>query len=141
MIPPSELTVNEYLILKYLNKFDSVSKEQILKHFSGRIDEIELRLNSMSAPEYGKFRPYTDKCYIIEEGDTSFDEYGGINFTSKNSFRISAFGRKVLQDYLANKKLQNRNMWLKNMWIPIIVSFATTVLTNYLLPRLLQILQ
>lgn len=39
-------------------------------------------------------------------------------------------------DYLAYYKKERHDMWLKNMWIPIIVSFVTTVAINYLLPKL-----
>lgn len=39
-------------------------------------------------------------------------------------------------DYLAYYKKERHDLWLKNMWIPIIVSFATTVTVNYILPKL-----
>ena len=43
--------------------------------------------------------------------------------------------------YFENKRHKRMEMWLKNAWIPIIVSFATTLLTNYILPKLPQIIK
>ena len=38
--------------------------------------------------------------------------------------------------YFDNKKYENKLLWLKNAWIPIIVAFVTTLLTNYIIPKL-----
>ena len=53
------------------------------------------------------------------------------------SCEITTLGENV---YLLALK-EKRILWLKNAWIPFTVSLATTLLTNYLLPRLPQILQ
>lgn len=45
------------------------------------------------------------------------------------------------QDYLAYYQQSRRDFWMVNAWIPIIVAFLTTVTTNYILPKLPQILQ
>lgn len=39
-------------------------------------------------------------------------------------------------DYLAYYRKERRDLWLKNAWIPIIVSIVTTVAVNYILPML-----
>lgn len=59
---------------------------------------------------------------------------------STNCFRITDFGKKTLEDYFYNRKYENKQLWLKNAWIPIIVAFVTTLLTNFLIPMLPQIL-
>lgn len=43
--------------------------------------------------------------------------------------------------FLIYCKSQRRELWLKNLWLPVIVAFVTTVATNCILPRLPQILQ
>ncbi len=43
--------------------------------------------------------------------------------------------------YFEHKALKFRELWLKNAWIPIVVAFITTLLSNYILPKLWQILK
>lgn len=38
--------------------------------------------------------------------------------------------------YFETKKADAKRLWLKNAWIPIIVAFITTLITNYILPKL-----
>ena len=127
-----DLSPHDFIILKYINSFESVQKEQIEKHFSGKIDSVSFRLDMLKNSNSG---------YIVEEFDSYQDDIGFTQHISKNSFHISAIGKKALQDYSFRKKIDKRNMWIRNAWIPIIVSFATTVLTNYILPKLLLLIE
>lgn len=43
--------------------------------------------------------------------------------------------------YLLFLKNRTKHLWLENAWIPIIVAFATTLITNYILPKLPQIIK
>lgn len=45
------------------------------------------------------------------------------------------------QDYLAYYHDMRRTRWIENAWIPIIVSFATTVATNYIIPKLPMLIE
>lgn len=58
-------------------------------------------------------------------------EHGGM---PKPTGRVMATEKGI--DYLAYYKKERRDFWLKNAWIPIIVSIATTVAVNYILPML-----
>lgn len=60
-----------------------------------------------------------------------------VNMEGAGQYSVSRDGRR----YLAYCKARRRELWLKNLWIPVIVSFVTTVGTSYILPRLPQILQ
>ena len=60
-----------------------------------------------------------------------------INPESSGQYSANKNGKR----YLVYCKAHRRELWLKNMWIPIIVSFVTTVTTNYITPRIPQILQ
>lgn len=57
------------------------------------------------------------------------------------TYKITATGRRELQDYDHATRKGHRDLWLKNAWIPILVSFLTTVLANYILPRLPEMLE
>lgn len=48
------------------------------------------------------------------------------------TFSITTEGK----NYIEWRKSQVKLILIKNAWIPIIVSFVTTVLTNYIIPRL-----
>lgn len=44
-------------------------------------------------------------------------------------------------DYLVYYRQARKDFWLVNAWIPIITAFLTTVATNYILPKLPEILE
>ena len=143
-MPIDSLSKSDYDILAYINQYDHVSKEQIIGHFNGKIDALEYRLEYLSKPEHSaKLKCIlADSNYIEEEFDHITDSHTHITtLKSKHSFHITPLGLKALQDYNIKKKLEHKNLWLKNAWIPIIVAFVTTVLTNYILPMLPKILQ
>ena len=57
------------------------------------------------------------------------------------TYKITATGRRALQDYDHATRKDRRDLWLKNAWIPILVSFATTLATNYILPKLPEMIE
>lgn len=143
--PQNSLTNDEYALLNYINKFDSVSKKQMLNHFNGKINALEYRLSLLAEPEYenlaGFHFPIENSNYIIEEFEYIVGNDGSTNTISKNSFHISELGKKTLQDFLSNKRSERINLWLKNAWIPIIVSLSTVLIADVLKWLLLRILQ
>lgn len=137
------LSPHDFKIIEYINKFESVSKNQIIEQFENQIDSIELRLSLLSERSYiNRKHTNLDTGYIIEEYDLSNKTAIGAPIPiSKNSYHVSPYGKKILQDYLTKQKNETRNLWLKSAWIPIITAFITTLLTNYILPMLPQILK
>lgn len=97
---------------KLLWKLKSVS---LSSKTSGMLVLLEYRLAAYDPDGLGDLnRPhYKDTCHITERG----------------------------RRYLVYCTAERKNFWLKNVWIPIIVAFITTVITNYMLPKLPQILQ
>lgn len=138
----SELTDLDYKLLKYINKFESVSKEKIVHKFKNKIDSIDLRLTNLSFENDPiSLLPDADHCYILEDTSSCSDGLGTSTITYLNSYHITPYGKKVLQDYLFNKRNKSRTIWLKNAWIPIIVAFITTLLTNYIIPKLPKLIK
>lgn len=45
-------------------------------------------------------------------------------------FCIAPLGKKALQDYQKQNKVDKRMLWLKNAWIPILVSIATNLIID-----------
>ena len=124
-ISKNELMSNDYVILKYINACESVSKAQLINRFSNKIDAVDFTLSCLSEPQYiktqGSSYPIDNSSYIIEEFDEGKDDYGATYSISKNSFRITSFGKKTLQDYLINRKSERIKFFVSH-WIPITVS-------------------
>lgn len=73
---------------------------------------------------------------LLEQAIDGKSTWFDVNVT-KGVCKLSKHGIK----YRAYLKEQKKLFWLKNTWIPILVSFSTTLTTNYILPKLLQILK
>lgn len=117
-----EITDNEIKILEYIKTNKNVSTEQ-LKAMFPEIDAIDLRVKRMYL--YKNPSPLL-KSNVIE---------------TVHVYNLTEQGLKALQDHALYKKKRTRELWLKNAWIPIIVSVTTTLLTHYILPWLIQILK
>ena len=109
-VPVNELTENDYRILKYINKFSHVSKEQIEHYFNGKIDAIDFRLSVLAKIERSSMYkiPIENSSYIVEEFEDNYDDYE-VPPKSKNIFHISQLGKSVLQDYLEAKKSERKS--------------------------------
>ena len=125
----NELSEIDYEILDYLNRSGTVSKNQILDHFS-KSDDIEFRLESLATPIFSK-PPLPNKSFwtygpsYIEE---VYEEYQGRSESLSSStdiYRITGFGRRTLYNYRLQVKSDKRRLWLTNVKIPILVSIAT----------------
>lgn len=143
-IPVEELTENDYLILEYISRFSSIHKTDIEKHFKGKIASLDYRLSVLAQIDYklsGNVPfPIQNSNYISEEFDSNSNGYSAPR-KSLNIFHITDFGKATLQDHIAKKKSDKSELWLKNAWIPIIVSFVTTILTIHIVPKLPLILK
>lgn len=138
----------DYEILKFINCFGPVSKDKIINKFNGKIQSIEYRLRLLETPDYqpsGPVKlPISNSNYIVNETEAIKIEHV-THHKPTNIYHITDFGKRALQDYLNSRKKDLRLLWLKNCWIPILVSFFTTITTiglSYLIPQLLpQILK
>ena len=130
-----QLTKNDYDILEYVNRFDLLPLSQIVEHFDGKLDAVEYRLYALSLGEYTN-----DRCFIANSSYIyELVEYNNDDDTRKYSYHITDLGKKTLQDYYCRTKAHTKELWLTNAKIPILVSFLTTLIANYILPKLPQI--
>ena len=82
------------------------------------------RINANRLPH---FKIHKQSSYAVEEFDTIEDESHITHLLSKNTFHISPLGKKTLQDYQLKRKFEKRSLWIRNAWLPIIVSIFTTL--------------
>lgn len=143
-IPVEELTENDYLILEYINHFPSVHKTKIENHFKGKIVSLDYRLSVLAKVDCkmsgGVPFPISNSNYIDEEFDESDDDYRNPP-KSLNIFHITDFGKATLQDHIAKKKADKKQLFLKNAWLPIIVTLFTNLIIDvakWLLPLIQQ---
>lgn len=47
-------------------------------------------------------------------------------------FTSSSAGKRLVEDFLDKERISRKELWLKNAWIPILVSIATTLAINVL---------
>lgn len=140
-IHKDDLTYHDYMILEYLNEHESLSKSDIAEHFLGKIVSVDLRINNLTSSGPA-INPPTDYIWrVYKEGKAI---YGEPTLELTDQYMISPYGQKVLQDYKAQSKRSRRALWLKNCWIPIIVSLSTNLaifLTKSLITKLLPLIQ
>ena len=140
-----DLTEIDIKILQYIEKRGKADIASIKKKFPNT-SAIEYRLKQLSTPEYHRFAnstvsiPIKNSCCLREHVESVETKNGYSHDTYLGIYELTDFGKRELQDHITEKRLARKELWLKNAWIPIIVAFATTVGTNYILPKLPQIL-
>ena len=133
-----QLDVNDYKILKCLKSHNCpISAEQIARELP-RVDAIDLRLRQLSKGEFAQsgLGYIPDSWYIIEEMD-----YDGLYPKPTGMYSIAELGKKALQDYQTKTRAGRRRLWMKNAWIPILVSLAVNgiiQLLRWVLPPFLE---
>ena len=138
-----DLTEIDAKILQFIDSRGTADTAAIKKKFPDTA--IEYRLKKMSTPEVkyitsGFSVPIENTCFLHEQTEETvinviFHVKGlGID-------ELTEYGTQVLENYLAAKHSARKDLWLKNAWIPIIVSFVTSAIANYILPKLPQILR
>lgn len=120
-------------ILSFVDRQGSASMETI-KHEFPHISAVEYRVKVLATPER-----------IATPGSSITIRKKNTSYLHKNAqietYELTELGKREVQDYTLRKSSERKDLWLKHIWIPITVSFTTTVITNYMLPRLPKILE
>lgn len=139
-----ELTDNDVKILKYVKK-NGPSTINDIEQALPEIASVAYRIQVLSTPEYENLHSIRlsieNTSYLTQDYETKADESTGcLSNVPIGIYRLTDFGEKFIQDHEHLAKTHRQELWLKNAWIPIIVAFLTTLSTNYILPKLLQLL-
>ncbi len=128
-----EMTDIDFEILNYISNNDFATLEELKRKFAN-MQNLEHRLKLLSVSQ-------KDSPAVIKE---TF-ETEGIGARLKRiylgQFSLTEYGNILLQDYNRNKKKNKTEIWLKNAWIPIIVSLVSYLLLNCIIPMLLNLLR
>lgn len=117
------LSYFDMMILRFILKNTSSSAETIEKKLQ-RVESVPARLKAL------------ETLHLVHQDFSELKDGSLVRCVPLGTYQITEEGKRTLQDYLFSSKKSRRELWLKNAWIPIIVSFATTVSTSYIIPRL-----
>lgn len=118
MYEPNETDIRILKTVKALGEADIESISRKLP----KIDAVPLRVKKLSTPEYSQFgkspaisMPKPNTAYLVHSQ------------TDETKFQITELGKMAIQEFGFARRQKRRMLWLKNAWIPIIVSILTTV--------------
>lgn len=136
-----ELTSIGFKILDFVNANGPTNVETLKNNFPD-IDSIDLRAHEMSKIKYNSTGrvPLKNSSFLVQKYECVSTDLGP-HQKETGIFSITDYGKKALQDYKESVKEKRKELWLKNAWIPILVSVATTSLINglqWLLPLIQQ---
>lgn len=136
----AELSEIDYAILEFVKNNQPIGIENIKKKFEN-VDSLEYRVNLLSSGKQINPAPYSSNYgyFLVEKKEWKKDSDGYSLSNDLKIYNLTSFGRKALQDYRVKLKRDNFKMWLKNAWIPIIVSLITNLIiigTSMLLSRI-----
>ena len=128
-----ELTDIDVKILRFIKDHGSASLMD-MECFMPEVTSLRYRVDQLSTPEYRKIHsislPLENTSFLEKDYATVTMENGETDYRSLGIYRLTAFGDKALQDYEHKHTTHKRELWLKNAWIPILVSLVTNLLIH-----------
>lgn len=112
-----ELSEIDLKILRFINQKGVVSKNDLRRKFKN-LQSLDLRIQNLKS---------ANPALIIQNFDTTMD--GALSRISyRDSYQLSDSGAAFLQNHQESVKSARKDTWLKNAWIPILVSLVTNLL-------------
>ena len=139
----NDLTKIDAKILQFINGCGTADLASIKRKFPD-VSAIEYRLKSLCTVEVKQRGTY---AIPIENSAFLCEQYEDIKIQGipcsrgLGIYELTDHGKRELENYQAGIRSYRKELWLKNAWIPIIVSIITSAIANYILPKLPQILQ
>ena len=128
-------------ILRFIRAHEPTSLDSIISGLPN-ISAVSFRVKQMcSSGRYHTPGTRDRNDWFITQDTRTFRDGTVLKEEYLDAYRLTDLGKKVLQDHEYSEKKHRRELKLKNAWIPIIVAFVTTLLTNYMLPKLPQIIE
>lgn len=141
----TELTEIDIQILRFVSKSEPASLEAIKLKFP-TASSIEYRVKLLSTPEYRRVgnlpitNPVPNSSYLSQDRIETVVN-GRVKIEMLGTYRLTENGQKFLQDYGQKARSDRKELWLKNAWIPILVTLATNLVISgvkWLFPLIVQ---
>lgn len=94
------------------------------------VDSVPYRINQLRGQKYRKagtsYFATPNSSYLREEYSSTTEDH--LEFpVPQGTYILTDLGRTALQDHELAQKSHRRELWLKNAWIPILVTVATNL--------------
>lgn len=139
-----DLSDIDYYILDFIALKQPVGIEELREKFLS-VQSLDYRIHILSTPEYEYVRSgrmAIENSYCLQEAyEEKISESGFTSLEYLQIYSLTELGQKLLQDHKISTKKARKNLWLKNAWIPILVSLATNLVLRgigQLLPLIQQ---
>lgn len=128
-------------ILEFIKRHEPTDLKSIVEGLP-KISSAEFRVKQMcSSGHYTEARGINQHDFYIRQDVRTYQEGLLTKQEYLDSYQLTDSGRAVLQNYEYAKHKGRKELWLKNAWIPILVSLATNLVidgTKWLLPQILE---
>lgn len=115
----NRITAGDAEVLKYFREHSPASASDAKKALPDT-GAVEHRIAELTKPDVG---------LLAEDVDTDLSGTRELH-RGLGIYRITPKGEIALGDYLAEQKQHRRELLLKNVWFPIAVSLATSLVTT-----------
>lgn len=126
-----QLTKLDADILAFIRKREFVTLDDVQKRFP-KVETAERRIQLMSK---------TPDALICPERTYWQDEIGQLLHDDTGRYSLTPDGDKALEDYRYEHKTNQRELWLKSVWLPMLVALGTALLTMALTRWLSPLIQ
>lgn len=126
-----QLTKLDADILAFIRGKEFVTLDDVQRRFP-KVETTEHRIQLMSeAPD----------ALVCPERTYWQDEIGQLLHSDTGRYSLTPDGEKALEDYQYEHKTNQRELWLKSVWLPMLVALGTALLTMALTRWLSPLIQ
>lgn len=101
-------------ILAFIREKEFVTLDDVQKRFP-KVETTEHRIQLMSK---------TPDALICPERTYWQDEIGQLLHSDTGRYSLTPDGEKALEDYQYEHRLRDRELWIKNAWLPLLTTVA-----------------
>lgn len=131
----SSLSENDFKILGYIRSHGPTTVKDVERALPD-VDSVPFRIVQMRGQTYRRSgaaqHTELNTSYLHEKITHVVEEDTGTITNLLITYTLTDLGRAALQDHELTQKSQRRELWLKNAWIPILVTIATTLVIRAL---------
>lgn len=125
-----------------LTKLDADILAFIREKEFATLDDIQNRFPKISTiPHRIRLLTTTPNALVMQQRIYRQDEIGQFVSTGTGRYSLTPDGEKALEDYQYEHKTNRRELWLKSVWLPMLVALGTALLTMALTRWLSPLIQ
>ena len=127
-----QLTDNDAQLLAFISTDDNETPVAVMRDKFPNMKALDQRLRTLTSKDVRFLEQ--GAVYHTPETDGYYREDLGI-------YTITPQGMQALEDFQRSDKRRRKELWLKSVWLPMLVAFGTTLLTQAAKEWLLPMIQ